>query len=241
VSSSADSASGGVLYSIYRTRNAEIIQDLVRSAAKLGWLPALWALDEVSPLLSTYTLGCGPGEKFGLVRELLRLQPPAQGQAVVVADDDVRLHDGGLEDLLRMLIAVGAGIGQPAHARRSHWSHRITRRRWWSRVRLTNFVEIGPLFVVMPRAQHLLDELPRDMGWGLELDWWTQWRQGDLRLAIVDAVSMTHVMPPGSDYALDQLRVETDRKLAQLGYRSWPELQRTVMTWKRWQREPRAA
>lgn len=224
------------VYAIYRRRNAVCLDALLAPARTRGWPCRLWALDEIAAELAEETIGVGPGLKFGLLRELLRLAPPSPDQAVVVADDDVVVPaPDGLARMLLELDMVGADLGQPAHAWKSRWSHRFTRCRPWARVRVTNFVEIGPLFVVMPSGHQLvLDRLPEDMGWGHELTWWALWRAGQLRMAIVDAVRMKHTAAPGLDYGLEEVRRGADTLLEQAGFGSWQKLQRTSRTVPRW-------
>src|SRR3954454_5819936 len=113
----ADAMPPATVYSIYRFANAPVLHEVVRAATDCGWSCALWALDEVAPLLASWTLGQGPGAKFGLLRELLAQRPPLAGEAVVVVDDDVRIRRTALMRLLPLLAAVHADVGQPAHGR----------------------------------------------------------------------------------------------------------------------------
>ena len=80
-------------------------------------------------------------------------------------------------------------------------AHAITRARRLSRVRLTTFVETGPLIVVGPRWRRRILPFPeeRGMGWGVELDWYEHWKGGCL-LGIVDEIRVAHLGEPGSDY-----------------------------------------
>jgi hypothetical protein len=230
-----------VVYSIYRARNAPRAEALGSAADSLGWTCAMWALDAAMPEVDRWTVGSGAGTKFGILNKLLTISPPAPGAAVVVADDDVELDVHGLSTWLALSRQLEADLSQPAHEGRSHWSHGITRRRRRYRARLTNFVEIGPAFLVLPSGRHLLDDLPDDMGWGLELDWWRRWRDEGLRLAVVDAVPMRHVAAPGTDYGMADLRATTDAALRAEGFRTWRELHRTVASWPRWRSSPPTA
>ena len=227
-----------VMYGIYRRTNTSFLRPLVQECRDRGWTLALWALDEVSPEFEAETLGCGPGSKFALVCKLAGLCPPREDEAVLVSDDDLVLDRGTLHELLLIAAQGRLDLAQPAHSPRSYWSHRITIARPFARMRLTNFVEVGPLFAIQPWAHRLLYELPDDMGWGYELIWWRQWRDGQLRMGVVDAVRVTHTIPAAATYGMEDLMLEDKERLREAGFRSWAQLQKTLGTWFRWQQAP---
>ncbi len=225
---------------VYRARNAATVARLVTEAAARGWEVRCWALDRVAPPLAAVTVGVGPGAKFPLANALVG--DPAAADApewVVVADDDVVFVGGGLADLLAVAEAGGLDFVQPAHVERSHRELEFTVRRPLSTARATTFVEIGPLFAVRrPWTTRVLPFPPEHtMGWGLELEWHDLAAEG-MRLGIVDGVPIRHLSPVGRGYAKDEQRRRLDALLAARGLRSVLEVQRTVATWRPWQRRP---
>lgn len=230
-----------MLLSIYRRANAPILAELLRPALAAGWRVRLWALDDVEPRLEEWTIGSGPGAKFDLLNGLL--QEAAEG-ALVVADDDVAFGRTSVVAFADLAARAGFGISQPAHAFRSHRSHRVTLRRPLSRARLTTFVEIGPLFAVSAEWRARVAPFPDGigMGWGLELSWMDLQDEG-CRLGIVDAVPMRHLSPVGGAYVP---QAESERLAGLLAERGvagarelrWRELQRTLATWRPWQSAP---
>ena len=114
-------------------------------------------------------------------------------------------------------------------------AHAITRARKLSRVRLTTFVETGPLIVVGPRWRNRIFPLPeaRGMGWGVELDWYELWKGGCV-LGIVDAVRVAHLGEPGSEYDAREAAARVHEELAHRRYGDWKEVQRTIDVWRPW-------
>lgn len=227
-----------VLLCVYRARNARVVRRMVTSCARSGVSARLWALDEETPSLSRWTVGSGPGTKFALVNELLASSPVPPSAYVVVADDDVRLVSWRL--FLRLARRAAFDLAQPAHTRHlSNLSHAVTLRARWSVARVTEFVEIGPVFVVSPAWRAAVLPFPSDvgMGWGLEADWYALHRRG-ARLGIVDAAPMRHLAPVATSYEQGPEREQMARRLAAAGLGGLHEIQATLSTWRPWQRTP---
>lgn len=227
-----------VVLCVYRARNARVVSRLVRSSLRSGATVRLWALDSTVPSLSAWTVGSGPGGKYALVSGLLASARVDDDAYVVVADDDVSLPSLGL--FLRVVRRAAFDLAQPAHTRhRSHPSHPVTLRATWSVARVTEFVEIGPLFVVSPAWRPAVLPFPEDagMGWGLEADWYGLHRRG-ARLGIVDAVPMRHLSPVATSYDQTEERERMARRLAAAGLGGLHEIQRTLATWRPWQHSP---
>jgi hypothetical protein len=221
---------------IYRRANAPIVERLLAPVLAAGWSTAWWALDEVAPCLAGHTVGSGNGEKLPLLNTVLERHGPIHGP-LLLSDDDIDVCRGDLVGLVERCAAAGLGLGQPAHGPGSHVSHGITRRAPRSLVRLSTFVESGPLVVVMPVAQAQVLPLPdeRGMGWGIELDWYDLARRG-LRLGIVDEVAIRHLAKVASAYPDGELRARLADELAARGASDWTPFQRTLATWRPWQR-----
>jgi hypothetical protein len=188
------------LVAVYRHRNRATIGRLVASLPA-GSKIALWALDEVAGELRGRTCGCGPGARFSLLNRCIAAARLDADAWLVVSDDDVELARGDLAAAARIARAAGLHLVQPAHAWSSHWNWRYTRRRWLGIARRGQFVEIGPLFLLSPQGRSLVLPLPDGggMGWGTEAHWAALAADG-LRLGIVDAVHMRHLVPGATHY-----------------------------------------
>ncbi|HEU0131824.1 MAG TPA: hypothetical protein VFQ85_12620 [Mycobacteriales bacterium] len=225
-----------VVLCVYRARNARVVRRLVRQAVTSGAEVRLWALDEVVPSLAAVTVGSGPGGKFALADRLLAAAPVPRDAWVVVADDDVRLP---LKRFLALAGRAAFDLSMPAHLRhRSNLSHAITLRARWSLARVTEFVEIGPVFAVSPAwRDEVLPFGDVGMGWGLEADWYGLSRRG-ARLGIVDAAPCRHLAPVAASYEQGEERDRMAARLAANGLGGLHEVQRTLATWRPWQRTP---
>lgn len=223
---------------IYRAANASRVARLLAPALAAGWTTAWWALDRVAPALAAHTVGVGPGEKLPLLDEALGRHGPPSG-AVVLSDDDIAFARGDVVELVELAARAGLGLAQPAHAPGSEVSHGITRVRPRSRARLTTFVESGPLVAIAPEWTGRVLPLPRErgMGWGIELDWIDLAADG-CRLGIVDAVQVRHLDKVGATYDDSAIRARMHEELEGRGVQDWGPLQRTLATWRPWQRRP---
>lgn len=228
----------GLVIGIYRRRNGAQVRELLATGGD-RFRAALWALDSVAPELSDLTAGDGPGQKFELLNRLLTIASPHAGEAVVVVDDDISFVRGSLEEFVDISAAAAFDLAQPAHARGSHLSHEITRQRRLSIARLTTFVEIGPLFVCMPRRRSQFMPFPGDvgMGWGLDLTWHDRHREG-AALGIVDRVALRHHVPPGGEYDIEALRESNSERLRRRGVERMADVQAVLATWRPWQKRP---
>ena len=230
------------LIGVYRRRNAPCVAALVDVALQHGWPTAWWALDEVEPELEHVTVGVGRGMRLSLLNELAR-HAPDEGY-VVVSDDDVVFTRGTLDALVVLCERARLDLAQPSRSDDNsrfefNVAHAITRARRLSRVRLTTFVETGPLVVVGPRWRDRILPFPeeRGMGWGVELDWHELWKGGCV-LGIVDDVRVAHVGEPGSDYDAGLEATRIHEELARRRYEGWKDVQRTVGVWRPWTRTP---
>jgi hypothetical protein len=223
------------VYAVYRRRNAGVLERLLAPALAAGWAARLWALDERDPALDGLTAGVGPGTKFELVNRLVGEAPPEPGARVVVADDDAQFVRGSLVSFVGKAASAGLGLAQPAHVLWSNISHRITWMRPLSAVRLTTFVEIGPIFAVAPAWRDRVLPFPDDvgMGWGLELQW-MDLREDGCRLGIVDATPIRHLSPFATAYAPDEEIAKLTRLLEERGAPGWHGLRKTLATWRPW-------
>lgn len=110
---------------------------------------------------------------------------------------------------------------QPAHAFDSHASYSLTRRRWGSLVRRTNFVEIGPLTLIKSDIFSKLIPFP-DSRWcyGIDLVWSEVLRRDGKQLGIVDGAPVRHLRPVGMSYDMDRAIEEGQNLLRQFDVRT---------------------
>jgi hypothetical protein len=206
------------LVSVYREANAQHVRALM--AGWPGGRVLLWSLDGIPADLSRHTLGSGAGTRFELLNRLVDELPAGdRAGGLVVADDDFRFAVGSLAALVSLGRELRLDLWQPSHSAASWASFRFVRRRPLSAARITNFVEQGPVFVMSPRAQAALLPLPVDlgMGWGAELRWMETARRTGLRLGILDALSVRHLVMPGAAYDKQQQLEQLQAMLEEAG------------------------
>jgi len=228
-----------VVLCIYRTHHAAEVVRLVEQARGMGAAVALWALEAPSPPLAELTIGTGPGGRVDLLNRLLAAVSPDGDDWVAVVDDDVRFVRGDLGRLVRAAATCGFDIAQPAHAPRSHASHRITRTRPLTLGRSTTFVESGPAVVVSPRWRDRVLPLPTGfgMGWGLEIVWSALVADG-CRLGIVDGIAIEHLAPAGRSYDAAAEHARSRALMDEHGIDHLSEIKRTLGAWRCWQPRP---
>ena len=225
------------LVGVYRARNARYVRDVCGPALERGWTVAWWALDEVVDDLANVTVGSGSGARLPLLNETLLRSGCSDGW-LVVSDDDVVFDRGDVHELVSLCARAGLDLAQPARSDKE-LDHGITAAHRLSLARRTSFVEIGPLFAVGPGWRDRIVPFPaeRGMGWGLELEWHELHREG-CALGIVDAVRVRHMGERGEgyDFRADVHRVHAE--LEERGFDGWSDVQRTLATWRPWQRSP---
>ena len=169
------------------------------------------------------------GGKFANLNRVLAAaaeSPPASGAEpaspdwILVVDDDVRLPHAFLDRFLAVCEAFELDLAQPAQTLRSHSAWKVTRRRPASMVRITRFVEIGPVTAFGRRAAAELLPFPElRFGWGLDLHWAALAGRHGWRLGIVDALPVRHESAlVGTTYSRDDAVEEAARFLTDRPY-----------------------
>jgi len=228
-----------LLVSVYRERNAAVLEPAVTEALDRGWDVRLWALDHASPLLVAPTVAVGAGSRFPLLNTLVGTADLERYEWIVVVDDDVRLPHRSLGVLLSVAEQAGLDLVQPAHSARSHHTFDINMRRPLAIARRTSFVESGPAFAVRrPWIMRVLPFAPdHEMGWGVELEWHDLAGEG-ARLGIIDAVAARHLVPIGGGYPKDRETDVLEGRLRARGFTAFGDVHRTLGVWRPWQPRP---
>ena len=155
---------------------------------------------------------------------------------LLLVDDDISLPHGFLDRFLFLAERFSLDLAQPAHRLNSHAAWSVMRRRPFSVVRETEFVEIGPVTAFSRRTFSTLLPFPAlRMGWGLDAHWAALARERGWRCGVLDAVSIGHrAAPAASAYSREAALAEARGFLAERPYLSALEIQRTVITHSHW-------
>ena len=155
---------------------------------------AFGATGTADPVLEARTVAHGlTGGKFQNLNRVIAGTNADAADWVLVVDDDVRLPGAFLDRFVGVLEAFGLDLAQPAQTLRSHSAWKVTRRRPASLVRVTRFVEIGPVTAFSRRAAAELLPFPElRFGWGLDLHWAALAGRHGWRLGVVDALPVRH-------------------------------------------------
>jgi glycosyltransferase involved in cell wall biosynthesis len=142
------------------------------------------------------------GDKFSILNRLIAASDLAQYDYLVVVDDDIEFPAGWLDDFVSLQSASELDLCQPARTATSEVSHAFTLQIPGIQARETEFVEIGPVFVMRRSAFGAL--LPFDeafpMGWGMESEWRNVCGREGLRMGIIDAHPIEHSFRPTLAY-----------------------------------------
>jgi hypothetical protein len=134
----------------------------------------------------------------------------------LIVDDDVVLPDRFLDRFVAACEQWNLDLAQPAQTRRSHAAWPVTRRRAGQTVRITRFVEIGPVTAMRREVARELIPFP-DLryGWGLDAHWAAIAAERGWRLGIVDALPVRHEHAPvAAAYSSQEAIEEAQRFLA---------------------------
>jgi GT2 family glycosyltransferase len=186
--------------------------------------------------IELHTRSPGEAGKFENLDLLLAEHGAAGHDWLVVVDDDVRLPHGFLDGFLFLSERFSLSLSQPAHRLNSHAAWAVTRRRAWSAVRETSFVEIGPVTAFAAVTFPVLLPFPRlRMGWGLDTHWAALARANGWRIGVVDALPIGHrTAPAAASYSRQDAVEEARAFLAERPHLSAGEAQRTLATHRRW-------
>jgi hypothetical protein len=215
---------------VYSSRSADTVERLIAGARSVR----LWALDELAPPLAEVTVGTGRGGRMQLLNRLLE---GVDTEYVVIADDDIAFVAGDIRRLVAIADRHRLDLCQPAQDARGHWVHGITFQRGLSGVRLTNFVEVGPLVVIGPRIRSEIVPFPEDSptGHGVDVQWMKLLKSHGARLGVVDGAPIMHLRPVGTSYESGRAAAHLDSALQDVGVRSIQSGTRNLLTVRPWQ------
>lgn len=171
------------------------------------------------------------GGKFENLNELIE----SPFHWLLVIDDDVVVPDKFLDRMVAVAERFDLALSQPAQSLASHAAWRVARRRPFSLLRETRFVEIGPVTLFRhDAARELLPFPPLRYGWGLDLAWAAQAIDRGWRLGIADALAVRHdAAPVGSAYSGDAATEEAREFLSTRPYLSSTAAAETIATHRR--------
>jgi hypothetical protein len=204
-------------------RDASLLADALHAlhSSRHNVRSALGAMGAADPRLREQTVAEGlTGGKFENLNRVLAAAAGVTPDWTLVVDDDVRLPRGFLDGFLGVCETFELELAQPAQTLRSHSAWKVTRRRPASLVRITRFVEIGPVTAFGRKAAAELLPFPElRFGWGLDLHWAALAGRHGWRLGVVDALPVRHESAlVGAAYSRDDAVEEATRFLTDRPY-----------------------
>jgi hypothetical protein len=136
---------------------------------------------------------------------------------LIVTDDDVSLPENFLDIFLYLAEKTQLKICQPAHKFHSYQSYAVTQRCWNSLVRVTRFVESGPITAFRREMFPFVLPFPElRWAWGNDLWWAESARNHGYRVGIVDGTPIEHLRPVAESYDSRAARLEADAYLREM-------------------------
>lgn len=130
---------------------------------------------------------------------------------LVIVDDDVIVPRGFLDAAIELCERLDLSLAQPAQTRFSNANWPLTKRRFLTIARDTQFVEIGPVTLIRADAMRLLLPFPRDLryGWGLDFEWAKLMTDAGMRMGVLDSLAVIHASRKvASTYSWDAAQEE---------------------------------
>ena len=144
----------------------------------------------------------GDRGKFDNINLALAGHDLTQFDWLLIVDDDIALPPDFLDLFVGFCQREGLQLAMPAHRFDSYKTFAVTERHWGSAVRMTGFVEIGPLTLLHSSLFSALIPFPSlRFGWGLDALWASEAKCHGWRLGVVDATPISHLRPVGQSYS----------------------------------------
>jgi hypothetical protein len=136
---------------------------------------------------------------------------------MIVTDDDVSLPANFLDNFLFLAEKTELKLCQPSHKFLSYASYAVTQRRWNSLVRVTHFVECGPITAFRREMFPLVLPFPElRWAWGNDLSWADSAMHHGYRIGIIDGTPIGHLRPVAESYDNRAARLEADAYLRKM-------------------------
>lgn len=141
--------------------------------------------------------------KFTILNSMLENENIADYEYIIILDDDIIIENNFIDNFLFLQSKYDFSLAQPSRTTNSYVDHPIVQRQNGVFARITNFVEIGPVFSV--RNDIFNDIFPFDntspMGWGYENIWAKKINDLNKRMGIIDVVQVDHsIRKPVENY-----------------------------------------
>jgi hypothetical protein len=200
-----------LVMSVYRPsgeRLTEALPDLASDRHRVTF--AFGSMGEAS-VDGTVATGLGGG-KFPNLNEVHAAAGEPDPDWTLIVDDDVALPPRFLDRFVAACEHARLELAQPAQSRRSHAAWPVTRRRGGQAVRVTRFVEIGPVTAMSRAVARELMPFPElRFGWGLDAHWAAIAEERGWRLGVVDALPVRHERAPVAGMYSSQEAIEEAR------------------------------
>jgi hypothetical protein len=149
---------------------------------------------------------------------------------LILVDDDITFPEDFLDKFIYLAEMTNLQICMPAHKFRSNQTFDLTVRHWASMVRLTHFVESGPLTAFRrPMFSYIFPFPELKWAWGTDIAWSETARNLGFSLGIVDGTPIRHLRPVGGSYDVRLATDEAETFLAQRNItRSRDDILKTV-------------
>ncbi|MFG6493622.1 hypothetical protein [Microbacterium sp. P03] len=130
---------------------------------------------------------------------------------LLIIDDDVIVPRHFLDQAIELCERLDLSLAQPAQTRLSNANWPLTKRRFLTIARDTQFVEIGPVTLIRADAMRKLLPFPTDLryGWGLDFEWAQVMTDFKMRMGVIDSLAVIHASRAvASTYSWDAAQKE---------------------------------
>ena len=138
-----------------------------------------------------------PTPKFKIISEMIEyIKQDKKYDYFVITDDDFIVNKNILDVMIDIMVSNNICLAQPSRSLLGEAGHPITRQIPNLKFRFTNFVEIGPLFIIrndlLTKIPLYLEDSPQ--GFGYDLIWFEMIKKYKTKFAIIDCCIASHGM-----------------------------------------------
>ena len=165
------------------------------SSSKFHDVEQIWVSIGDGEISNKFTMqSTKKGPKFILLNKVLSEINYHKYDYIIFCDDDVLVKNNFIDKYMETVEKVDFALSQPARSTFSELSHTITKVDHSTIARQTNFVEIGPIFMI--RTDLVNNTIPFDesspMGWGYDYTWPIVVGDLGLKMGIIDSATVNH-------------------------------------------------